>query len=154
MDRTPDPGTPPGRHELAVRVRELVVATDAYRQSVASRLGVSPTEATAMGELLHRGPLTPSALANRVGLTSPSVTGLIDRMESAGVVVREPNPADRRSVLVGLTGAGRQAITRAFSAFSDEVDDAVDRAGPTHVRELADLLGQVAAVLQERATRD
>lgn len=144
----PDPGTSAASGDLAMRVRELVVVTDAYRQAAAARLGVGVTEATVMGELLHRGPLTPSALGVRVGLTSPSVTGLVDRMEAAGVAVRVPNPADRRSVLVGLTDVGHHAITRAFADFADDVQGAVERSGAAHVRELAELLGRVADALR------
>jgi DNA-binding MarR family transcriptional regulator len=46
-------------------------------------------------------------LANLNGCTPPTMTGIVDTLEKKGLVARQPNPADRRSLLVTLTEAGR-----------------------------------------------
>jgi len=48
------------------------------------------------------GPLTPGKLAECTGLTTGGVTVVLDRLERAGLVRRERNPHDRRSVLIHL----------------------------------------------------
>jgi DNA-binding MarR family transcriptional regulator len=147
--------TPLGRaddvEQLAAQLRALVVATDGYRRSVAEALGIRVSETAALGELLHRGPLTPSALVDRLGLTSPSVTSLLDRLEKAGLAERRRHPTDRRSVLVALTDEGADAIRPTFEMFVDDIGAAVLIAAPEHVVELADALARISDVLRERA---
>ncbi|WP_433502037.1 MarR family winged helix-turn-helix transcriptional regulator [Pseudonocardia halophobica] len=136
---------------LAERVRELVVATDEYRRTMAQAAGVGIHEATTLGELLHRGPLPPSAIARRLGIASASVTSLLDRMTVAGFVERQPNPVDRRSVLVVLTPGGRSTIRAMFDLFTDDVEQAVRTAEPRYVAEFARALGRMAPALRARA---
>ncbi len=51
-------------------------------------------------------------LAEALGCTRATVTGIVDTMEKKGLAVRCPNPADRRSLLVKMTAKGR-ALLRA-----------------------------------------
>ena len=53
------------------------------------------------------GPLTPSEISDRMLVASATMTATLDTLESRGWVVRTPNPADRRSVLVSVTDEGR-----------------------------------------------
>ncbi|MFF7251481.1 MarR family transcriptional regulator [Embleya sp. NPDC008237] len=46
------------------------------------------------------GPLSPSALARRAGLHAATMTGVLDRLERAGWVSREPDPSDRRGTRI------------------------------------------------------
>jgi len=137
--------------QLANEVRAVMVAADTYRRAMAAALGVGVTEVSALGEIRQDGPLTPSELARRLGLTSPSVTSLLDRLEAAGLVARRRHPADRRSVLVELTEAGEELLLASFEQFSEDVAAAVRSASPEHVRELGELLGGVAGSLRTRA---
>ena len=58
------------------------------------------------------GPLTPSEISERVLVASATMTATLDLLESRGWVVRAPNPADRRSVLVSITEEGRATADR------------------------------------------
>ena len=60
-------------------------------------------------------------LGERVSLDTSTITGVIDRMERNGYVERRPNPDDRRSVLVFLTGKARELGPRILE-FADELD--------------------------------
>ncbi len=142
---------------LAARVRELIVAADRYHQSVSAAMGISPTEASALEFLLHNGPRPPSLLAARAGLSRTSTTALVDRLEGAGWVARQPHPSDRRSVLVALTDDGFDVVLSTYLLFADDIGRALDRADP-RLREDPDLrravgglLAQIAASLRRRA---
>ncbi|WP_029012598.1 MarR family winged helix-turn-helix transcriptional regulator [Niveispirillum irakense] len=50
--------------------------------------------------------LTPTALADTAMISSGGMTGRLDRLEKAGLIERQPHPADRRGVMVCLTPAG------------------------------------------------
>jgi DNA-binding MarR family transcriptional regulator len=54
--------------------------------------------------------LTPTELARHRMITSGGMTAALDRLEGKGLIVRVPNPDDRRGSLVRLTEAGREVI--------------------------------------------
>lgn len=56
------------------------------------------------------GPLSPTTIAQRLLVTTASVTSLLDTLERRGFVTRSPDPGDRRKALVTLTGIGRQVV--------------------------------------------
>jgi DNA-binding MarR family transcriptional regulator len=60
--------------------------------------------------------LTPTALYEATMVTSGAMTARLDRLEKAGLIARAPHPADRRVVLVRLTGKGRELIDEAVTA--------------------------------------
>lgn len=142
---------------LARQVRELIVASDHYRQTMAAGLRIGISESAVLGHLLHNGAQTPSVIAARVGLTPASTTALLDRLAGAQLVRRTPNPHDRRSVLVELTDLGRAGVEEMYTMFAIDIDAALDQADPRlredpELREaLTDLLGRMAAALRERS---
>jgi DNA-binding MarR family transcriptional regulator len=64
--------------------------------------------------LHHTGPQMMTALREPLGITARSVTALVDGLESEGLVARSPHPTDRRSTIVDLTDAGREAVAGAM----------------------------------------
>jgi DNA-binding MarR family transcriptional regulator len=78
--------------------------------------GISPGKYSVLCELLTLADgesLSPSALAGRIGVSRPTVTGLIDGLSRQGYVVRQPDPEDRRRIGIRLTGEG-SAFVRAL----------------------------------------
>jgi MarR family transcriptional regulator, lower aerobic nicotinate degradation pathway regulator len=73
-----------------------------------------------LGVLRDRTP-TMHELARLLGLDKSSTTGLVDRAERRGLVVRVPSATDRRSVRVGLTDDGRSLVSRAAVGFEADV---------------------------------
>jgi predicted transcriptional regulator len=80
--------------------RELSTAVILFHEAVASRLGLNAAEWRCLGLLGRHGPTTAGKLAEWSGFTTGAITGIVDRLERAGYVRREPNPRDRRSVII------------------------------------------------------
>jgi DNA-binding MarR family transcriptional regulator len=59
-----------------------------------------------------RHPLSPTTLAERLLVTTASMTSLLDTLEGRGLVARRPDPDDRRKQLVSLTRAGRALVDK------------------------------------------
>lgn len=68
-----------------------------------------------------RGTLPMSVIGARLQVHPTSVTNAVDRLESAGLVERQPHPNDRRATLVVLTPDGRAVADKATSALNGEV---------------------------------
>lgn len=91
-------------------VRLFIAGASFLSQRTADALGLHPTDMQFVNLLDLLGPMTPGALAQWSGLSSGGVTVVLDRLESAGYVRREPNPEDRRSVLIHLQPAQQKQV--------------------------------------------
>src|SRR5215218_2680583 len=100
--------------ELATRLR-LAIARSARRLRQESGTGLSPTLTAALATVEHHGPLTPSELAGRERVQRPTATKLIAKLETAGLVLRTGDPADRRSSLITISSAGRDLLKESRS---------------------------------------
>lgn len=87
---------------LSLEVRRMGAQTVLLSNAVAERAGISSTDLECLDFIVmaESEAMTPTQLATATGLTSGAITGLIDRLEQAGFVRRESDPADRRKVRV------------------------------------------------------
>jgi DNA-binding MarR family transcriptional regulator len=97
----------PRIREATHLLREFLEVSELFGHSLGAELAVNATDLEAMEHLLMSGPLGPSELARRLGISTASTTTAIDRLVALGHVTREPNPNDRRGVLVVPQEASR-----------------------------------------------
>lgn len=92
--------------------------------------GLNPSQSRALHVLASEGqPMRLRALADRLRIVARSATDIVDSLEAAALVIREPDPQDRRAVLVSLTDSGRtqlDAIDSARRAVATELFDTLD----------------------------
>jgi DNA-binding MarR family transcriptional regulator len=86
--------------EIQQRLIRFIAEVVLYNQAVSAKVGLGASDSQFMTLLQTYGPLTPRQLAEHTGLTSGTITGVIDRLESHGFVSRRPDPGDRRKVVV------------------------------------------------------
>jgi len=79
--------------------RGFSTAVIAFHESIAARLGLSAAEWKCLG-VLQAGAMTAGSLAELSGFSTGGITAIVDRLERAKLVRREPNPGDRRSILI------------------------------------------------------
>lgn len=70
-------------------------------------LNITPVQALVLGFLSDEDRITSSELGKRTELDSATMTGILDRLEAAGLIERQGNPADRRSIKIHLTEQGK-----------------------------------------------
>ena len=95
-----------------------------------------------LGVLRDRRP-TMNELARLLGLDKSSVTGLVDRAERRGLVVRVPSTTDRRAVLVGLTDRGRSLASGGAARFEADVSLLLEHLPPADRDALAGLISRL-----------
>lgn len=98
--------TQPSLDELAGVVERLVTW---LRRSTAVP-GYSVTSRLTLARLQADGPARISDLARLEGVTQPAMTGLVNRLETEGMVTRTADPTDARAALVALTDSGRAFV--------------------------------------------
>ncbi len=74
--------------------------------------GLSPSQVSAMASLDCHGPVPIGRLSRLEGVTAPTMTRIVDRLEHQGLVVRRIDPADGRSAVVEMTAEGTSALDR------------------------------------------
>lgn len=97
------------RSETLDALRQLMDATRRSAPAIARKAGLTHTELAAL-EHIFEEPVGPSELAQRIGVTSAAATGIVDRLEARGHVLRQPHPTDRRRTAVVCTPSGREEI--------------------------------------------
>ena len=90
-------------------------------------LNLSAAEINALANLGEGGTLSVRQLSERAGTRASTLTGLLDRLENRGYLVREVDPADRRSFRLPLTDQGREVAARARAAITDLERTALSR---------------------------
>ncbi|MCF7550584.1 MarR family transcriptional regulator [Pseudonocardia sp. WMMC193] len=122
-----------------------------HNHAVSQQVGLGPTDSQFMTLLDVHGPLSPGRLAELTGLTSGTVTGVVDRLEKAGFVRRDRDPGDRRKVIVTPDRrAAEQRLSPQYAAYDRATRDLLDRRSPQEQRVIADFL---ADLLGGSATR-
>lgn len=90
---------------------------------VAERLGLNPSDHKCAELLMSEsGISTPGRLAELTGLSTGAITGVLDRLERAGFVVREADPDDRRRTWVRLTPERMPNMRRIYAPFSEGME--------------------------------
>lgn len=109
---------------LFARMKVFVTALGTSMDERLEHHALTPGDFDVLATLRASGPscvLIPSQLSERLMMSRAGITNRLDRLESAGLVQRRLDPADRRSFRVGLTAKGRQAIDAAFTEHAAHV---------------------------------
>ncbi|MBP2001897.1 DNA-binding MarR family transcriptional regulator [Paenibacillus shirakamiensis] len=94
--------------------------------------------------------MTISEISSGLEVTSPTVTQLINSLETQGLVERRMDQDDRRVVRVTLTDEGHASIAKAREALFGRFDDLIEHLGTQRSEQLADLLEEVAEFMSNR----
>ncbi|MFP4698385.1 MAG: MarR family winged helix-turn-helix transcriptional regulator [Eubacteriales bacterium] len=84
--------------------------------------------------------LTPALIAEELDFNRPTVTGIIDRLESKDLVCRQVNPDDRRSQIITLTGESRELIPELERLSKETIEEAMSGLTEKQVDNLKDYL--------------
>jgi DNA-binding MarR family transcriptional regulator len=87
-----------------------------HADALAGTLELNRADLTCLSALILEGSVPAGRLAEVSGLTTGGISGVLDRLERAGLVERLPDPDDRRRVLVTLSPDRRDHVTAAFDA--------------------------------------
>ena len=102
-------------------MRRYSTAAVLFHHAVAERLGLGPTDHKCLDLLRERGVMTGSALAAITGLTSGAITGVVNRLEQAGFLRREPDSHDRRKQLLHPVPEHVRDLHDIFAPMRDDI---------------------------------
>jgi DNA-binding MarR family transcriptional regulator len=125
--------------EIAARLR-LSATRLARRLRQESGAGLSPSQQSALAVIANHGPLTLGALAEHERVAPPSITKVVSKLESDGLVIRTPDPADRRVCRVAISPEGRALLEESRRRKTAWLTARITELDPDRQRRLADAL--------------
>jgi DNA-binding MarR family transcriptional regulator len=129
-------------------IRHRALAVD-----LLDELGLAPGQDHVLLALERDGPQTQRRLAVACELSPPTITQVVRKLESAGLVARRPKPNDARATLVELTESGRKLIAPLKERLVRLAETTVAGLQETSAETLVAVTGDLARGLSTRARR-
>jgi DNA-binding MarR family transcriptional regulator len=120
-------------------VRELVrtyQALTSYSDAHIRELGLTPPQFDVISTLGNTAGMSMQELAAKTLVTKGTLTGIVDRLETKGLVRRQVPPHNRRSFTIVLTEAGQTAFESVFPAHIDHLGDRLNRLSAAEMQEI------------------
>lgn len=99
-------------------------------------------------------PVRATDIARALGIGPASLSRHVAELESAGMLLRDQDPADARAQLLRLTGAGRAAVEESTAHRAELLAELLDNWDEARARDAVTLLDELADVLREGLSRD
>ena len=139
--------------QVGMAAQSYQQSVEAFDEAVARRMGINNTDLRCVELLIQEDAATPGRLAVALGLTTGSVTAMLDRLARLGYLTRSPDPQDRRKILVRATDKTRQITAEMYMPLTEEgTRDVLGHYTDEELEVVLDFLAR-ARELQERHLR-
>ena len=126
--------------EAKQSLRELRIELAILNHRVGSRSEIKDLDFDCLDVITRHGPISPTTLARRIGVHLATMTGILDRLERGGWIVRGRDESDRRAVLVrGVPGRQRDII-RLYDGMNTSLDEILESYSDDQIDLVVDFL--------------
>ena len=126
--------------EAKQSLRELRIELSVLNHRVGSRSEIKDVDFDCLDVIIRHGPISPTTLARRTGVHLATMTGILDRLERGGWIVRDRDQRDRRAVLVrGVPGKQRDII-ELYGGMNSSLDEILDSYSDDQIDLVVDFL--------------
>jgi len=112
---------------VMIALRKIIQAIDTNSKQLVKRVGLTGPQLVILQEITRMGEVTAGEIAQAVSLSQATVTGILERMENRGLLVRRRSERDKRRIMVRITRNGQQVLDDApplmQEAFVDRFSD-------------------------------
>jgi len=122
--------------------------------AAAEKIGINATDLVCLNILSFSGHMTAGELARATGLTTASITGVVDRLEEAGFVTRQRDPHDRRRVVVQINlDRAMRDVAAVFVPMLRAWREMASRYSDDELRLIVDFYARMEQVLRDHVVR-
>lgn len=140
-----------GKGIIAIKVLKQIMGT--MKQSVGHQfkeMNVTGPQGMLMGTLAHYGEMKISDLSEKLSLSNSTVSGIIDRLEKQGLVVRTRSKEDRRVVYVGVTSEFKKNAEEHFKEIERKFAEMMNKATSEELDTILDGLNTLKEVMERQ----
>ncbi len=113
--------------EVLIAIRRITQSIDLHSRRLVKQFGLTGPQLIILREISQSDEITASDIARAISLSQATVTGVLDRLEKRGFVVRRRSDHDRRRTLVEMTREGNQMLETApplmQESFTEQFDE-------------------------------
>lgn len=121
-----------------------------YQQAIVQSLGIPANDYISIDLLNELGPLTAGELAEKTGLSTGTITALIDRLEKFGYARREKDHNDRRRVIIVPTYDDREEIKQAYEPLDTAMKKLAHEYSEKELELINQFLSKAVSVLDDQ----
>lgn len=128
--------------QLLLRSREALMT---HFRPMLAEFGLTEQQWRIVREIFEQGPLEPRQLCEACSISSPSIVGVLARMEETGLVARERMAHDQRRVRVSLTARGQRTARKLLPLIEKRYEQLEKSLGLRSMQEVYDALDALLA---------
>ncbi|MFC4853730.1 MarR family winged helix-turn-helix transcriptional regulator [Actinophytocola glycyrrhizae] len=134
--------------ENVTRLRRVIGRLARLLNAAPVSENLTPTQASVLGIVAHRGPIGMTELADIEGLNPTMLSRVVAKLVDDGLATRLPNPADQRAVQIATTDAGQDVHLRIIKSRTETVARILDGLSPDVTDALLDALPALEALAE------
>lgn len=154
MSKNHNQNTNESHRQLTQQMRAIGSRSILYQQSVIKRLNISGNDFISIDLLNELGPMTAGELSKKTGLSTGTITALIDRLEKIGYARREKDPKDRRRVIIVPIYEEKDEIKTSYESLNERMLQLAANYSDDECQLINDFLGQAIDVLDHELQTD
>ena len=147
----------PGAVDVINALREFRTLESAMRRRTRSSAAMGETDLLALRYLIDAEAagvgIRPTELAARLGITSASMTSLVDRLVAGGYVTREPHPSDRRAVILRPTPGADEEVRHNLNQMHKRMLEAAESLSSEEIKAVMHFLVRMREALDSIDSR-
>ncbi len=133
--------------EIVYSLRRLMQAGELYTKELNKVYNISSAQLNCLLALHEAGPLSPSQIAKYILVNASTVTGIIDRLETKGLVKRYRISKDRRIITIELTKNGKVLAENAPPPIQQKIIDSLNKLSEKEIDRMASILQKLTNLL-------
>ncbi|EOH98473.1 hypothetical protein UAW_01069 [Enterococcus haemoperoxidus ATCC BAA-382] len=137
-------------NQLTALLRGFGSRSILHQQAIVQSLGIPANDYISIDLLNELGPLTAGELADKTGLSTGTITALIDRLEKIGYARREKDPNDRRRVIIVPTYEDKEEIKKAYQPLDMAMQELGQEYSEKELQIINQFLFQAVSVLDKQ----
>jgi len=99
--------------EVLIAIRRIIQAIDLHSRDLVRQFGLTGPQLIVLQEISRLGEVSVGEIAKAISLGQATVTGILERLENRGLIIKQRSKNDKRRVLVQATSASKQLLEKA-----------------------------------------
>jgi DNA-binding MarR family transcriptional regulator len=133
--------------DIVIALRKIARATEVQSKHLYREVGLTTPQVLVLQAIQAEGSLPTSSVARRICVSQATVTRIIDRLVSAGLVERRKSETDRRVIKVSLTELGEEKLAQAPELLQPEFRRAFESLEPWEQQMLTSALVRISRLM-------
>jgi DNA-binding MarR family transcriptional regulator len=133
---------------VLISIRQIIRAVDIHSKRLARETGLSAPQLVVLRSIDELGEVTTRVLSLHVSLSQPTVTTILDRLETKGLVERYRSQKDRRVVHTKLTHSGKKTLKTAPPLLQEAFTDAFEALSNSRRNDIVSAVSDLAQMMR------